>query len=119
MCSVPEETPIVFGSESNYDNHFIISKNLTYHLLVQEEILTFPVPIEKEVSKEINEKGKEIAKTISYRLQFLDGGRFKTSSLPNLLQSTAKGTDKIKCKHGPDNKKYICRITYKNYQYCL
>ena len=34
MCSVPEETPIVFGSGSNYDNHFIISKNLMDHLLV-------------------------------------------------------------------------------------
>ena len=103
MCSVPEETPIVFGSGSNYDNHFIISKNLMDHLLVQEEILTFPVPIEKEVSKEINEKGKE----------------FKTSSLPNLVQSTAEGIEKIKCKYGPDNKKYNRRITYKNYQYCL
>ena len=44
-----------------------------------EEYKTFTLSIQKEVIK-INKKGKEITKTISYRLQFTDGARFMASS---------------------------------------
>ena len=43
-----------------------------------EKYITFSVPIEKEVTR-IDENGKEITKTISYRLQFTDSTRFMAS----------------------------------------
>ena len=51
-----------------------------------EKCITLTVPIEKEVTR-INETGEEIAKNISYILQFIDSGKFMASSLSNLANN--------------------------------
>ena len=48
---------------------------------------------------------KNLLKTISYILQLTDSARFMTNSLSNLVNNPSEGIDKIKCKHGHDDKK--------------
>ena len=55
------------------------------------------MPIEKKVIR-IDKKGKEIAKTKSWGLKFIDSGRFMASAVSNL----AEGIHKIKCKNEYD-----------------
>ena len=77
--------------------------------------MQFLVPIEREV-KRVDENGKEITKTISYKLQFVENARFLASSLSNLVNSLAKGIHKIKCKGQNDNKICeTCRIKNKEF----
>ena len=57
----------------------------------------FTVPIEKEVTR-IDKNGKEITKTISYRLQFIDSTRFLAGSLSNPVNDIAKGIHKLNVK---------------------
>ena len=45
-----------------------------------------------------------MAKPINHRLQFFDSPRFIASSLSNLVDNLAKGTHKVKCKYGHDDK---------------
>ena len=60
--------------------------------------MTFTVPIEKEITR-IDKNGEEIAKNISYILQFNDSTRFMaSSSLSNLVNNLSKGPHRIKCK---------------------
>ena len=66
--------------------------------------MTFTVPIEKEATR-IDKVAKEISKTISYRLQFIDSARFMASSLSNLANNFAEGFYKIKCKKEHGTKK--------------
>ena len=47
--------------------------------------ITFTIPTQKEVAR-IDKNGEEIAKNISYILQFIDSARFMTSTLSNLCQ---------------------------------
>ena len=64
--------------------------------------------------------GKQITKTISYRLQFIDSARFTANSLSNLVNNIAEGIHRITCKHGHDDKKCeTCRINYKDCEYFL
>ena len=67
--SVPEEIPIVFHNESNYDYHFIIKElaeefNEKFNCLGEdnEKCRAFLVPIEKDVTK-IDKNVEEITKT--------------------------------------------------------
>ena len=55
--------------------------------------------------KNIDKNGKEIAKTISYKVQFIDSARFMAISLSNLVLYLAKKIHKIKCKYEHNNKK--------------
>ena len=59
--------------------------------------MIFLAALEKEVTR-IDRKGKEITKTESYSLQFIDSARFLASSLSNLVNNLAEGIHKIKCK---------------------
>ena len=84
--SVPKEVSIVFHNGSNYDNHFIIKElaeefeeKFTCFGENTEKYITFLVPIEKEVTR-IDKRGKEVTKTISYRLEFIDNASFMASS---------------------------------------
>ena len=43
----------------------------------------------------IDKNGKEVTKTISYRLQFTDSTRFIASLLSNLVDNLAEGIHKI------------------------
>ena len=69
-----------------------------------EKYVSFTVPIEKEVSR-IHKNGKEIIKTISYRLQLIDSVRFMASSVSNLANDLTERIHKVKCKYGHDDKK--------------
>ena len=124
--SVPKEIPIVFHNGSNYDYYFILKQlveefegKFTY--LGENTVcyIIFSVPIEKEVTR-IDKKGKEITKTLSYRLQFLNSARFMASLLSNLVSNLAEGIHKIKCKYGNNDKKcQTCGIKNKNWDYFL
>ena len=82
-----------------------------------EKYITFTVQIEKEITR-IDKIGKEIAKNISYILQFIDSARFMASSLSNLVHKLSEGIHRIKYKYGHDDKKSeICGIKY-NYCNC-
>ena len=64
----------------------------------------------------IEKNGEEIAKNISYILQFTESARFMTSSLSNLANNLFEGIHKINGKYGNNVKKYkTCKIEYK---YC-
>ena len=64
--------------------------------ILQKELNGVAILIEKKVTR-IDKNGKEITKTISYRLQFIDSARFMASSISNLVNYFAKGIHKIKC----------------------
>ena len=59
---------------------------------------------------------KKLQKNISYILQFIDGARFMTSSLSNLLNNLPEGLHRIKCKLGHEDKK--CETCGIKYKYC-
>ena len=59
-----------------------------------EKYKTFSVPIEEEVTR-ISKNGKEITKTISYRLQFTDCASFMASSSSNLADNLAERIHEI------------------------
>ena len=101
--SIPKEILIVFHIKFNYDYHFIMKKLAEecegkFNCLGEntEKYITFSVPIKDEVTR-IDKNGKEITKTIFYRLQFIDSTRFMASSLSNLIDSLFEGIHKIKC----------------------
>ena len=62
-----------------------------------EKYIFFIVKIEKEVTK-IDENGKEITESKSYRLQFIDSSRFMERLLSNLVNNLTEDIQKIKCK---------------------
>ena len=59
--------------------------------------MTFPVQIENEVTR-IEKIRKEITKTKSCRLRFIDNTKFMASSLSNLANNLPQENLKIKCK---------------------
>ena len=120
--SVLKKILTAFHNGSNYDYHFIIKelteereKQLTYLGENTEKYITITVLIEKEVTR-IDKNGKEIRKSISGRLRFIDIERSMASSLSNLDNKLSEGIHKIKCKNGHDNKK--CETCGIKYKYC-
>ena len=59
--------------------------------------ITSSVLIKKEVAR-IDKKGKEIIKTISYRLQIIASTKLMASSLSNDVDNLAEWVLKIKCR---------------------
>ena len=59
--------------------------------------MTFPVQIENEVTR-IDKIRREITKTKSCRLRFIDNTIFMASSLSNLANNLPQENLKIKCK---------------------
>ena len=55
--------------------------------------------------RRIDKKGKEITKSISYRLQFIDIERFMATSLSNFVNNLAEKIHKIKFKYRHFDKK--------------
>ena len=53
-------------------------------------------PIGKEFLT-TDKKGEEIRKTLSYRLQFIDGAKFMANSLSNLTSNFSEVIHKNKC----------------------
>ena len=101
---MPTEVSVVFHYGSNYDYHFILKGSAnkferTSECLENntEKYKTFSVPIEKEVTG-IDKDGNENVVTISYKIEFIDSGRFMATSLSNLADNLTEGIHKIKCK---------------------
>ena len=96
-----KKNPINFKNGSNYDYHFII-KELVEEFKKQficlrqntEKYITFTVQLEKEITK-IDKNGEEVAKSISYILQFIDSAGFMASSLSNLVHNISEGSHRI------------------------
>ena len=84
---------VIFHNGSNYNYQFKITE-LAEEFEGQlaclgentEKHIKFLVPIEKEV-KRPGKNVEEITKAIFYTLQFIDSGRFMSSSLSNLFES--------------------------------
>ena len=102
----------IFHNGYNYDYHFII-KELAEEFEGQftclgennKKYITF-FSFNRKRSYKIDKNGKEITKTISYRLQFLDSKILMASSLSNLVD----GVHKIECKYGHDKKLFDLKV---------
>ena len=95
---VPKEIPIVFHSGSTYDYHFIIKElaeefegEFEYLDENTEKYINFSVPITKEIRK----KDKIIQR--SYKIKFVDGFRFMSTSLSNLVDNLSESIHNDKC----------------------
>ena len=86
-----------------------------------EKYITFSVPIESKVET-FDKTGKEITKTISYRLQFVGSTRFMESSLSNLVNNLAEWIHEIRRKSEINVKcvikckDYDCFLKYTNFK---
>ena len=96
---VPKEIPIITHNAS-YDTHFMLNQlaiEFKGELNCNEDsvnnYITFSVPIEKEV---INNNGDK--KTIRYKLKFIDGFRFMSTSLSELVDNTSEIFNSVECK---------------------
>ena len=90
---IPKVTSAIFHNGSNYDYHFVIKRlakkfEEEFNCLGENTIKykTFSVIITKKVKK-IDKNGREITKTLSYRLQFINSARFMVSSFVNLVDN--------------------------------
>ena len=106
---VSKKTPIALQNGCNYGYHFII-KELTEEFekkntcLVEntEKYITFTVPIENQVTR-IDKNGEQIAKNISYTLQFIDSAQFMENSLSNFVNDFSEAIHEIKCRQAHDD----------------
>ena len=93
---------IVFHNRSNYDYQFLKTTSPKIWRTIQlfskkhwkKHKISFSVKMERE-GKKINKNGKEITKSISYRLQFNDNKRFMASWLSKLVDNLAEKIHKI------------------------
>ena len=91
-----KKIPAVFHNGSTYDYHFII-KELAEESEGQfeclgentEKYITFSVPIKKELDN---------GKAITYKIKFIDGLRFMSSSLSSPADNLSKGLHSDKCR---------------------
>ena len=97
---VPKEIPIITHNAS-YDTHFMLNQlaiELKGELNCNEDsvnnYITFSVPTEKEV---INNNGDK--KTITYKLKFIDGFRFMSTSLLELVDNTSEIFNSVNVNH--------------------
>ena len=93
---VPKEIPIVFHNGSIYDYHFIIKELVkefegNFECLGEntEKYITFSVPIKKKI------ENKDLE--ITYKIKFIDGYRFMSSSLSKLVDNLSEGIHNNKC----------------------
>ena len=97
---VPKEIPIITHNAS-YDTHFMLNQlaiEFKGELNCNEDsvnnYITFSVPTEKEV---INNNGDK--KTITYKLKFIDGFRFMSTSLLELVDNTSEIFNSVNVNH--------------------
>ena len=93
---VPKEIPVVFHNGSTYDYHFIIKEFVkefdgNFECLGEniEKYITFSVPIKKKI------ENKNIE--VTYKIKFIDGYRFMSSSLSKLVDNLSEGIHNNKC----------------------
>ena len=106
---IPKNIPVVFHNRSKYDDQFIIielAKKFDEGLNCLGENAG-----QSKDDKSIDKNGKEVTKTISYRLQFIDNVRFMASPLSNSVGNFSNEMYKDKCKNEQNNKKCkVCEI---------
>ena len=103
---VPKEISVVFHNDSTYDYHFIIKELVkefegNFQCLGEntEKYITFSVPIKKKiVNKDLD---------ITYKIKFIDGYRFMSSSLSKLVDNLYEGIQNNKCPDCESNLDYI------------
>ena len=81
--------------------------------MFRKKLITFTVPIEKELTR-TDEIEKKLEKMyLTYYNLLIAQGLWQASSLSNLVNNISEGIRKIKCKFGHDDKKCeACEITY-------
>ena len=91
---VPKEIPVVFHNGSTYDYHFIIKELAkefegNFECLGEntEKYIIFSVPIKKKIDNKDLE--------ITYKIKFIAGYRFMSSSLSKLVDNLSEGFEKI------------------------
>ena len=89
---IPKEIPIVFHNGSTYDYHFIIKELVkefdgNFKCLGEntEKYITFSVPLKKEI------KNKNKIIEITYKIKFIGGYRFMSTSLSKLVDNLSEG----------------------------
>ena len=114
-----KEIPVVFHNGSTYDYHFIIKELAEefegeFECLGEntEKYITFSVPIKKEIIKK-DKYGNAKDTKISYKIKFIDGCRFMSTSLSNLVINLSEGFHNDRC---IDCKSYLEYITTKDEQ---
>ena len=95
---IPKEIPIVFHNGSTYDYHFIIKELVkksdgNFECLGEntEKYITFSVPIKKEI------KNKKKIIEITYKIKFVDGYSFMSTSLSKLVDNLSEGLHTNRC----------------------
>ena len=108
---MPKEIPVVFHNGSklclSFYNKRTSKRDWREILFVYENMVKntqFFSQWQKDLLR-IDRNRKEISKTISYKLQFIDSARFKASLLPNLVDNLAEGIHKVKWKNEHNSKK--------------
>ena len=93
---VPKEIPLVFHNGSTYDYHFIIKElakefDRNFECLGKntEKYITFSVPLKKKIENKDTE--------ITYKIKFIDGYRFMSSSISKLVDNLSEGVHNNKC----------------------
>ena len=92
---IPKEIPIIIHN-ATYDTHFIINQlaiefkgELNCIGDNMENYITFSVPIKKELNN---------GKTVTYKFKFIDGFRFMSTSLSELVDNTSEIFNSVECK---------------------
>ena len=95
---IPKEIPIVFHNGSTYDYHFIVKELVkeferNFECLGEntEKYITFSAPLKKEI------KNKSKIIEITYKIKFIDGYRFTSTSLSKLVDSLSEELHNNKC----------------------
>ena len=98
---IKKEIPVVFHNGSVYDYHFIIkylARKFEGHFTClgenTEKYIIFSVPIKKVINgyndNDNNNDNNNKAKTITYRIKFIDSYRFMQSSLSTLTDNLSE-----------------------------
>ena len=104
---VPKEVPVVFHNGSTYDYHFIIKELVkefygNFDCLGEntEKYITFSVPLKKKIENKASIEN-------NYKIKFIDGCRFMSSSLSKLVDNLSEGIHNNKCSDCESNLDYI------------
>ena len=102
--NISNKITVVSENESNYDYHFII-KELENKFKGQFECLEDNIQKYKncsvrikEETRKVDKNGNEDTMTISYKIKSINGARFMSSSLSDLVNNLAEGIHEFKCK---------------------
>ena len=118
---VKKEITVVFHNGSAYDYHFIIkylAREFKGYLTClgenTEKCITFSVPIKKVINGDNDNDNDNKAKTITYRIKFIDSYRFMQSLLSTLTANLSE-INNMNLGISPDT---LVKRFYNTYQLC-